>query len=270
MELPIKVEIDADILLALSKWHEQSFFDKEGVMHKLFEQGEMSPFYLEKELKNNSYSYPVILKDKWLSLMKKDRKGHLHYDNLNNIAFLYKCATEGIVQLCVNNAVLKHFASYKISPDFLNEYVIPIRYTEEMKKDYRHSKERLLERYIKYKVLGENVENNLYNASCNKLAHASLQGLDFIVKRDDIFIHRRPMYKDFEYADNIIDANLDVNLTFNTTLGKKYAPHPQTLNTFVIQLKYYLMGEFSRLYAFTESNIDENYIFTPNVMPNFD
>jgi len=110
----------------------------------------------------------------------------------------------------------------------------------------------------------------MHQSAYPKIAHASLQGLNLIVKRYDIYIHENPLVHDYKKATNVKDANIDMSLTFNTTLGKKYAPHPTTLDSFIVNLKKYFKNEQNYVYNYTESNIDDNFRFTPNVIPKFD
>ena len=123
MDFPIKVAIDADLLMALTKWHEKEFFDKDGVLHKADSLHRLYPSFVRREIVENNLDIPEILNDRWLSSIHISKSLDKYYQNLVNVIYLYKFATQGIVQLCVNTAVYKHFKTYNVPFDFVDKYV---------------------------------------------------------------------------------------------------------------------------------------------------
>ena len=266
MKFPIRLAIDSDLIFELTKIHLLERYDKDGIIKYGIENHCLHPTYVVRTLRQNNYEKPEILQDKWLGYVYKNQNNDKFFCNLNDIIDLYEFVKAGYIQLCATPIVIESF--YKLNADFsfFDKYVTKIFNKGQYSTLFNQTNDRIIKRFIEENAV-KNYPNLKYPIAQDKMSSASLLGLNFLIKRVDLYYDHDPKLKDENYYNQIKKVNRDIGLVFPTNINRFLPPHPINLNAFIKSLKNYLNNKESRLYSFTQGNLNKNNEFEPNIMP---
>lgn len=269
MEFPIVVAVDEEILMALTKWHLKSIYDRDGIVQTALDNRKLHPTFVKQKMRDLNADVPLILQDRWLGQFKVDWKGDKYYDNLKDITWLYQFVQEGIVKLAIPPRAWFGFNNLGMAMDYYYDAGVKItNYKNQYYAEFVHYKESLIRRYIIQNAL-KTREGQISSSAHSKTAEISLFGLPMIVKREDIYVHEDTEARDFNYRRKIKEINSNAGLMFETNSAFKSPASPLTINQFVQMIRKYLNGQESKFFYFTEGNYDKDLNFEPRVVPTF-
>lgn len=250
----IEMAVDTEILMALSKWHNAEKFDSDNILHDMYSQyGKIFPSKVKAKVGDGER--PKILEDAWLNnVIRTPISGNKVYAHLNDLISLYNEIVAGNVNVYMTPTVESEVKRIDIDKSFIEQYVPAIKFDKDEFDVQKFMFERNLiaQQYIKKGAIEEKFRNEIQEGyighRARKMAEASRCGLNFIVKRDDLYLHKED--GDFARARQIREINESLNLNFATNASWRSSVAPYSLRSF--------MGA---LYMSRETGVEKSFYF---------
>lgn len=239
----INVALDTEILLALSKWHDQKF-DEDGIIHSIAKfNGSIYPSYVKRMIMQNGLKNPKIFDDSWLNtLIKVEREGeepNRIYPNLNNIIWLYNMIKSGEIKAYRLPTVAHEFDKCDIDRSFVYEYIPVLQVEIEDRPKFSFERNYIAQQYVEAGAIDKTKlpasSSDYVPRRARKIAEASRVGLYLMVKREDFYIHNAP--GDYLRRTTIQDINRECNLYFEHNTGAMLPTSPISFTSFIKCLK---------------------------------
>lgn len=255
----IEIAVDTEILLALSKWHNKEEFDKDNLLHDLYDQyGKLLPSKVKAGIGDGER--PKLLEDAWLNnISRTPVTGNKMFTHLNDLIILYNEIVAGNIKVYMMPTVENEVKNLDVNKNFIEQYVSAVQFFKDEYDVQKFMFERNLiaQQYAEKGAIEEKFRKGVHEGyishRARKMAEASRCGLNFIVKRDDIYVHRED--GDFARAQQIRQINQNLNLNFVTNSLRRSSAIPQTLRSFI-----------GSLYMSRETKNEKSFYLTnPNV-----
>lgn len=229
MENSVKqVALDKKALYEMTKWHNLDEYDYNGIVKSLYESHHLLP----SKLGTTDLAKAEIMKDGWARSVYFSRGGNKLFRNLFGMIDLYNQIISGEIKLYVTPTTRmgilqdidnsrsdekKRFFGQAI--DFLDENATYLTVMQDDYKEFYDLRQLIVNTYI-----DEGVFKLVDYYQALSLAEAAIFGLQFAVKRDDVFIHEDYTQWDCAKASKIEKINKELGLSYYDKDGKFTVP----------------------------------------------
>lgn len=215
METKKCISIEKSALYMLVRWHNIEEYDYKGVVQNLYKNHKLIP----SKLATTDLGKAPLMRDPWTRAVIRDKKGDRYFDNLNGVIELYKSVVGGDIELDVVPSVLqgviydannmadttRHVAELALA--FIREYGTVLRVNEEDYDEFFETRRKLAKQYIDAGILND----KQYVQAC-ALAESAMFGLNYVVKKDNIYIHDNYIVGDRIKMKKIAAINRDAGM----------------------------------------------------------
>ena len=233
MENNIKqIALDKKSLYVMAKWHNLDDYDYNGIVKSLYQNHKLIP---SKFISTDLWKAP-IMNDGWVKKIYYNNIGDRSYRNLFGIIELYEKIVSGEIELFITptvsngiqqdlNASLseKRKKMVKQTIDFIEKYATYLTVEKKDYKEFFSLRKKLVDKYFDEDIF------NLYDSyQAESLAEAVVFGLQYVIKREETFIHEDIWVGDCNKAKKIESINKELGFSYYDENGGFSVPRVWT------------------------------------------
>lgn len=229
MENNIKqIALDKKALYLMAKWHNLDDYDCNGIIKSLYQNHKLLP----SKLNSTDLGKTKFMNDGWVRKVHFNYNGDRLFRNLSGLIEMYEKIMSGEIELFVTpttstgilqdlNTTISLERKKLISQaiDFVGKYATYVTVNKEDYKEFFSLRQKLVDRYYE-----EDIFDLFDYHQAESLAESVVLGLQYVVKREETFIHDNSILRDCNKATKIESINKELGFSYYDKNGEFSVP----------------------------------------------